>query len=197
MRGTSRHRTELLERTWTGPGDTPGLVRFAVRLRRRASGPRVAVRVAPWSGDTWRVKQVLDLTHARDFACGALDPADLLRVLELSAEHDDPAVGVDADLPLGDCPVSEQLALDLADQTDVVELAGVAMAAGDRVRESDHLARLVVGVAFELPCAATQRASCAVAQQLSPSAAVAGIEEELKRRTGRERRRRDCEKPGR
>jgi hypothetical protein len=157
----------------------------------------VAVRVARRGRDAGRVKQILDVAHARDFAGGALDPDDLLLILELSAEDDDPAFGVDADLSLGDGPVSEELALDLVHEPDVVEPVRAAVVVRYRVREPDHLAGLVVSVSLELPCATAHRASCAVTHELPPSAAVARIEEELKRGPGRDRPHRGCQKLGR
>jgi hypothetical protein len=47
------------------------------------------------------VEQVLHVADARDPAYLALDALDLLGIFELSAQHHDPAVGVDADPSLG------------------------------------------------------------------------------------------------
>ena len=62
----------------------------------------------------------------------ALDALDLLGIVELPAQDHDPAVGVDADRSLGNRPVAEQFALDLAHQTDVIQLRCRLPTVGDR-----------------------------------------------------------------
>ena len=96
------------------------------------------------------MKQVLDLAHPLDLPHGVLDVLDLLWIVELSAQGDNAAIGVHADLPLGNRPVAEQLAFDLAHKADIVQVRTM-VTMRDRVRETDDLARLVVRAAFHYP----------------------------------------------
>ncbi len=68
------------------------------------------------------MQQVLDFTHAGDFADCILDSLDLRVVVDLTSKDDDPTIGVDRDLPFGKRPVTEQLALDLAHEAHVIEV---------------------------------------------------------------------------
>jgi hypothetical protein len=138
------------------------------------------------------VKQALDVANSGDSAHSVLDLAQALFIVYDSAENDDSAVSVDADLSLGDGPVAEQLALDLAHQPDVVELRYVVVTVRDRAREPDHLPGLIVCLALDPPAAATNRAHGAVAYEVSPAFAAARIEEELKHGPSGQRANRAC-----
>jgi hypothetical protein len=108
------------------------------------------------------------------------------------AQHHDPAVGVDADLSLGNRPVAEQLALDLAHETDVIQPRYDAFMVCDRVREPDNLAGLVMGLALDPACAAAARGRRAGANDVPSPFAAARVEEELQRsarsKSGRDNR---------
>lgn len=108
------------------------------------------------------MKQVLDLPHAPDLPHAVLDPLDLFWIVELSAQDDDAAVSVDADLSLGNRPVAEQLTLHLAHKTDVIQLRTMIVMS-DRVRETDDLSRLVMRVALDYPPAPPKDALGSVA----------------------------------
>jgi hypothetical protein len=137
------------------------------------------------------VQQILYAANTGDAADRVLDPMHLPFVVERAAEHDNPAISVDADLSLGNRPVAEKLALHLAHETDVIDRAGVVGAVRDRVREPDELARLVVRVTLDPPSTATNRAHRAVANEVSPALAAARIKEELERNTRAKRKRGD------
>ena len=52
---------------------------------------------------------------------------------------------------------------------------------GDRVRDPDNLAGLVMGLAFDLACLAAERGPGSVAKEVPPALAVAWVEEERQR----------------
>jgi hypothetical protein len=127
------------------------------------------------------VEQVLDIADARHVAHLAFDALDLLGIIELTPEDHDPAVGVDADRALGDRPIAEQHALHLAHKTDVIQLRHGVLMVRDRVRDPDHLARLVMGLALDLARAAAQRGPRAVPNEAPSPFAAARVKEELQR----------------
>jgi hypothetical protein len=127
------------------------------------------------------VEQVLHVADARYPAHLALDSLDLLGIFELSAQDHDPAVGVDADRSLGNCPIAEQLGLHFAHKTDVVQLWCGVLMVRDRVRDPDNLARFVMGVALDPARAAAERGSRAVANEVPAPFPAARVEEELQR----------------
>jgi hypothetical protein len=133
------------------------------------------------------VEQVVHVANARHPADRALDALDLLVILELPAEDHDPAVGVDADRPLGNRAIAEQLALDFADKADVVKLRYAVFMVSDRVRGTNNLARLVMGMSLDPARTAAQCGSRAVASEVASSLAAARIEEELQRGARRQR----------
>jgi hypothetical protein len=120
-----------------------------------------------------------------------------LLIFELSAQHDDPPVGVDADLSFGNRPVAEELAFDLAHEADVVEVWREVVTVRDLVGESDGLARLVTGVALDSAGAASEGGGCTVTSDVSSAAAATWVEEELQSDASREGRLRDsCQLTG-
>ena len=131
------------------------------------------------------MEQVLHVADARHIAHLALDALDLLGIFELTTQHHDPAVSVDADRALGNRPIAEQLALHLAHKTDVVQLRYGVLTARDRVRDPDKPACLVMGVALDLPRAAAERGRRAVPNEVPSPLAAARVEEELQRGAGR------------
>jgi hypothetical protein len=127
------------------------------------------------------VEQVLDAADTRDLAHLVLDALDLLGVIELSAQHHDPSVGIDADPTLWDRPVAEQVALNFAHEADVVQFRRRLLTVRDRMRQTDDLARIVVGSALDPPCTAPERRPGAVANEVPSPLAAARVKEELKR----------------
>ncbi len=124
------------------------------------------------------MKQVLDLPHAPDLPHAVLDLLDLLWIVELSAQDDDAAVSVDADLSLGNRPVPEQLGFHLADEADIVQFRTMTVMR-DRVRETDDLPRVIVCLALDDPLAAPERPFGSVSSEVAPPPAAAWVEEEL------------------
>jgi len=132
------------------------------------------------------VEQVLYVADARHSAHLALDVLDLLGIFELPAQDHDPAVGIDADRSLGNRPIAEQLAFDLAHKADVVQLRDGVLVVRDRVRDPDKLARLVMGLALEPAYALAERGRSAVADEVLSPLTAARVEEELQRGAGRQ-----------
>ena len=58
---------------------------------------------------------------------------------------------------------------------------------GDRVRDPDNLAGLVMGLALDLACLAAERGPGSVANEVPSPLAVARVEEELQRGAYRQR----------
>src|SRR5687768_13343700 len=124
------------------------------------------------------MQQVVHVADARHLAHLALDALDILGVVELAAQDDNPAVGVDADAPLGNRAVAEQLALHLVHQADVVQFSRLVLGVPDPVRDARDLAGFVARLALEAAYPPAQGGLHTVAQGMSPLGAAARIKEE-------------------
>ena len=137
------------------------------------------------AGTGRQVEQVLHVPDTRDLAHLAFDALDLLSIVELPAQDNDPAIRIDADLSLGNRPVAEQLTLHLAHETDIVQLHRL-VTMRNRVPDPGELAGLVMGLALDPASTAVDRGSRPVANKVPSPLAAARVQEELKRDTRRE-----------
>src|SRR6266566_1872405 len=150
---------------------TPGNGRGSSRLRTGSAEGLLDLRRRLLA---WNVQEVLDGAHSLDLARLGAEVLDQVRLLELAAQVDDAVLDVDVDLPLRHVGATEDLALDLARQRDVVGLRLLLLCA---VRRLFLQALGLCADGLRFPAGLTEPLGSSLDRFLAALAAVVGIEE--------------------